>query len=149
MNSDLANAIIDKDYNVKYGNKTFTTMLDLEVDNPLNMSHIISEADYPIFKELVDSVNLTNKPSCSEFAAPKSKKTLEIHVSKARIEDNIYFVCKVFDLTEHKQLQTNLVHSQKMQAIGQLAGSIAHDFNNLLTAMIGFCDILLLKSWTI
>jgi two-component system cell cycle sensor histidine kinase/response regulator CckA len=32
-----------------------------------------------------------------------------------------------------------------MQAVGQLAGGIAHDFNNLLTAMIGFCDLLLLK----
>jgi two-component system cell cycle sensor histidine kinase/response regulator CckA len=32
-----------------------------------------------------------------------------------------------------------------MQAVGQLAGGIAHDFNNLLTAMIGFCDLLLLR----
>jgi two-component system cell cycle sensor histidine kinase/response regulator CckA len=32
-----------------------------------------------------------------------------------------------------------------MQAVGQLAGGIAHDFNNLLTAMIGFCDLLLMR----
>ena len=32
-----------------------------------------------------------------------------------------------------------------MQAVGQLAGGIAHDFNNLLTAIIGFCDLLLIK----
>ena len=58
-----------------------------------------------------------------------------------RNDQRIYAIVR--DVTEHKELEAQLLHSQKMDAVGRLAGGIAHDFNNLLTIITGSADLML------
>ena len=49
------------------------------------------------------------------------------------------------DNTEESKLQRQVAQATKMQAVGQLAGGVAHDFNNILTAILGHCDLMLMR----
>ena len=53
------------------------------------------------------------------------------------------FVGSLMNITARKQLQDQLVRSQKFEAFGQLAGGVAHDYNNFLTTILGYSDLLL------
>ncbi len=70
---------------------------------------------------------------------------VQVTLSLCKDGDDRALVAVLNDATELKTLEAQFVQSQKMQAIGELAGGVAHDFNNLLTAISGHCDLMLLR----
>ncbi len=69
--------------------------------------------------------------------------SVEIKGTAFEMDGQSRILAVVRDITERKNLEAQLRHSQKLEAIGHLAQGIAHDFNNLLTAITGYSQLLL------
>jgi PAS domain S-box-containing protein len=68
---------------------------------------------------------------------------VEVFLTRIEIGGEPLILATVRDISERKRLEDQLLHSQKMEAIGRLAGGVAHDFNNLLTIITGYSEMLL------
>ena len=72
-------------------------------------------------------------------------KIISVQVTSAltKIRGRDVRLACVTDVTERQQLEAQLHHAQKMEAVGRLAGGVAHDFNNMLSIMLGYAALLL------
>ncbi|MFW6115246.1 MAG: response regulator [Thermodesulfobacteriota bacterium] len=69
----------------------------------------------------------------------------EIQASPITHEGQAAALVTVHDLTERKALERSLVHAQRMEAIGTLAGGVAHDLNNILSGLVSYPELILME----
>ncbi|MFQ5598011.1 MAG: PAS domain S-box protein [Nitrospiria bacterium] len=75
-----------------------------------------------------------------------SVRDIQVTISQITLSGKKYFLVICRDITERKQLEDQLLQTQKLKSVGQLAGGIAHEFNNLLTPIIGHLESALAQS---
>ncbi|WP_341208456.1 ATP-binding protein [uncultured Sphingomonas sp.] len=70
---------------------------------------------------------------------------IALSIAAARGLGDAAVLLSLKDNGEENRLKREVAQATKMQAVGQLAGGVAHDFNNILTAIIGHCDLMLMR----
>ncbi len=112
-----------------------------------NMSALISARTDSAVRERILGDGQTRSWRGDMWNIAKDGREFPVMISVSAIKDEsgnpVATVVCARDLTDFRQLQEQYLQSQKLEAIGQLAGGVAHDFNNLLTVINGYSEMLL------
>jgi PAS domain S-box-containing protein len=150
-NSNDGVAIVKGDIH-RYVNRKFVEIFGYDSADEI-IGQPVTVTVHPDDREKVSEINRKRQanggaPSRYEFKGLKKNGdvvTVEVSATKTSYSGEAISLVYLRDVTERRSLEAQLLHAQKMEAVGQLAGGVAHDFNNILTAIIGYGSLLHMK----
>jgi len=136
--------VYDMEGRVTYLNPTFTKVFGWKLEDRLGkkMDMFVPEEDWPTTRTMIEKVLAGEDVSGIETQRyNKAGDIIPVSISGAIYNDRdgnpVGSVVNLRDISEQKKLEAQIRQSQKMKAIGTLAGGIAHDYNNLLMGILG------------
>jgi two-component system, cell cycle sensor histidine kinase and response regulator CckA len=143
----VAVALIDDSGTIAYANQDANRLLNLPLDGDVQLSDRFEGLGRPV-NEWIDDIRGQRHGRGTEvlrLARNGLESFVQVTIRPLGPAAQGRMLAVMNDATELKALEAKFTQSQKMQAIGQLAGGVAHDFNNLLTAISGHCELILLR----
>ncbi|MEG9267921.1 MULTISPECIES: response regulator [Qipengyuania] len=144
----LGLALTDRDGRFLFANKAFLRAVE-RVDRGLPQfpSDLVVREDKAALADTVRrfAKGATASGDMAVRLANDKEEPVSIGLAGVRGLGDAAVLLSISDSSEEKRLRRQVAQATKMQAVGQLAGGVAHDFNNVLTAIIGYCDLMLLR----
>ncbi|QYJ08572.1 response regulator [Qipengyuania flava] len=144
----LGLALTDRDGRFLFANKAFLRAVEREnLGLPQFPSDLVVREDKAAMADTVRrfAKGATASGDMAVRLANDKEEPVSIGLAGIRGLGEAAVLLSISDSTEEKRLRRQVAQATKMQAVGQLAGGVAHDFNNVLTAIIGYCDLMLLR----